>query len=163
VHAAAFWAARRGGEFKFMSSEVSREKPIDYALMARLLVDERERGGARCGCRPALVHSRRGPRHGRGSSAKGFVGAFLAGNAVAGARHRGVDLRHHARHEAAPASDRGRARAAHAAPSTRCAPRGRSPGGAQGVVRDGIMHALVERACRSCSAARSATTARSPT
>ena len=33
------------GEFKFMSSEVSREKPTDYAEMARVLVDERERGG----------------------------------------------------------------------------------------------------------------------
>jgi len=30
--------------FAFMSSEVSREKPIDYAHMARVLVDEKERG-----------------------------------------------------------------------------------------------------------------------
>ncbi|MGA9838691.1 MAG: hypothetical protein WBQ26_15360, partial [Gemmatimonadaceae bacterium] len=36
-----------GGEdqFQFMGSDVSREKPIDYALMARLLLDERDRGG----------------------------------------------------------------------------------------------------------------------
>ncbi|OYV73319.1 MAG: hypothetical protein B7Z72_02785, partial [Gemmatimonadetes bacterium 21-71-4] len=32
-------------QFQFMASDVSREKPIDYALMARLLVDERDRGG----------------------------------------------------------------------------------------------------------------------
>jgi len=72
-----------GGEFKFMSSEVSREKPIDYALMARLLVEERERRGYPVWVAgPALVHSRARAdmtwfvRH-------GFVGAFLAGNAVA--------------------------------------------------------------------------------
>src|SRR5690606_13924455 len=28
------------GEFRFMSSEVSREKPTDYGAIARLLVDE---------------------------------------------------------------------------------------------------------------------------
>ena len=32
-------------EFKFMTSMVSREKPIEYALMARLLIEERARGG----------------------------------------------------------------------------------------------------------------------
>src|SRR4051812_23845643 len=45
VHAAAFMDEGEGGEFKFMTSEVSREKPIDYSLMARLLVEERDRGG----------------------------------------------------------------------------------------------------------------------
>src|SRR5688500_19944711 len=45
VHAGAFLGEAAGGEFKFMSSEVSREKPIDYGLMARILVDERDRGG----------------------------------------------------------------------------------------------------------------------
>ncbi|MGH7633946.1 MAG: hypothetical protein ACRENC_09470, partial [Gemmatimonadaceae bacterium] len=45
VHAQAFLGDTGEGEFKFMSSEVSREKPIDYALMARLLIEERERGG----------------------------------------------------------------------------------------------------------------------
>lgn len=72
-----------GGEFKFMTSEVSREKPIDYSLMARLLVEERERGGYPVWVTgPALVHSRARTdmtwfiQH-------GFVGALLAGNAVA--------------------------------------------------------------------------------
>ena len=70
-------------EFKFMTSEVSREKPIDYALMARLLVDERERGGYPVWVTgPALVHSR--ARHDMSwFIANGFVGALLAGNAVA--------------------------------------------------------------------------------
>ncbi len=71
------------GEFKFMTSEVSREKPIDYSHMARLLVEERERGGYPVWVTgPALVHSRA-----RADMtwfiANGFVGALLAGNAVA--------------------------------------------------------------------------------
>jgi lysine-ketoglutarate reductase/saccharopine dehydrogenase-like protein (TIGR00300 family) len=84
VHASAFLGEGAGdGEFKFMSSEVSREKPIDYSLMARLLIDERERGGYPLWvCGPALVHSRA-----RNDMTwfiqNGFVGALLAGNAVA--------------------------------------------------------------------------------
>jgi lysine-ketoglutarate reductase/saccharopine dehydrogenase-like protein (TIGR00300 family) len=70
-------------EFKFMTSEVSREKPIDYALMARLLVDQRERGGYPIWVTgPALVHSR--ARNDMSwFIANSFVGALLAGNAVA--------------------------------------------------------------------------------
>ncbi len=72
-----------GGEFKFMSSEVSREKPIDYQQMALLLVEERARGGYPIWVTgPALVHSRA-----RSDMtwfiANGFVSALLAGNAVA--------------------------------------------------------------------------------
>jgi lysine-ketoglutarate reductase/saccharopine dehydrogenase-like protein (TIGR00300 family) len=69
--------------FTFMSSEVSREKPIDYAHMARLLIDEKARGGYPIWVTgPALVHSRA-----RSDMswfiANGYVGALLAGNAVA--------------------------------------------------------------------------------
>jgi lysine-ketoglutarate reductase/saccharopine dehydrogenase-like protein (TIGR00300 family) len=69
--------------FAFMSSEVSREKPIDYSQMARVLVDEKERGGYPIWVTgPALVHSRA-----RSDMswfiANGYVGALLAGNAVA--------------------------------------------------------------------------------
>jgi lysine-ketoglutarate reductase/saccharopine dehydrogenase-like protein (TIGR00300 family) len=83
VHAQAFLGDTGEGEFKFMSSEVSREKPIDYALMARLLIEERARGGYPIWVTgPALVHSRA-----RADMtwfiANGFVGALLAGNAVA--------------------------------------------------------------------------------
>ena len=83
VHAAAFLGDTGNGEFKFMSSEVSREKPIDYGLMARILVDERDRGGYPVWVTgPALVHSRA-----RNDMTwfiqNGFVGALLAGNAVA--------------------------------------------------------------------------------
>jgi lysine-ketoglutarate reductase/saccharopine dehydrogenase-like protein (TIGR00300 family) len=84
VHAGAFMEeVGSDGEFKFMVSEVSREKPIDYALMARILVDERDGGGYPIWvCGPALVHSRA-----RNDMVwfiqNGFVGALLAGNAVA--------------------------------------------------------------------------------
>jgi len=71
------------GDFHFMSSQVSREKPIDYGQLARMLVDERRRGGYVIWVTgPALVHSRARDnlvwfiRH-------GFVQALLAGNAVA--------------------------------------------------------------------------------
>jgi lysine-ketoglutarate reductase/saccharopine dehydrogenase-like protein (TIGR00300 family) len=69
--------------FTFMSSEVSREKPIDYSHMARLLIEEKERGGYPVWVTgPALVHSRA-----RADMswfiANGYVGALLAGNAVA--------------------------------------------------------------------------------
>ena len=69
--------------FRFMASEVSREKPIDYAHMARLLLAQRDRGGYVVWVTgPALVHSRA-----RADMVwfveQGFVGALLAGNAVA--------------------------------------------------------------------------------
>jgi lysine-ketoglutarate reductase/saccharopine dehydrogenase-like protein (TIGR00300 family) len=83
VYADAFLGDESEGEFKFMGSEVSREKPIDYGQMARLLIDERERGGYIIWVTgPALVHSRA-----RADMTwfvdNGFVNALLAGNAVA--------------------------------------------------------------------------------
>jgi lysine-ketoglutarate reductase/saccharopine dehydrogenase-like protein (TIGR00300 family) len=83
VDVAGFLGEKEDGEFKFMASEVSREKPIDYALMARLLIEERSRGGYTVWVTgPALVHSRA-----RNDMVwfiqNGFVSALLAGNAVA--------------------------------------------------------------------------------
>jgi lysine-ketoglutarate reductase/saccharopine dehydrogenase-like protein (TIGR00300 family) len=82
VHTASFLGEEEG-EFKFMMSEVSREKPIDYALMAHILLEERDRGGYPIWVTgPALVHSRA-----RADMVwfieHGFVSALLAGNAVA--------------------------------------------------------------------------------
>jgi lysine-ketoglutarate reductase/saccharopine dehydrogenase-like protein (TIGR00300 family) len=76
-------AEEHDGEFSFMTSEVSREKPIDYVQMARLLIEQRDTGGYPVWVAgPALVHSRA-----RADMswfiANGFVGAMLAGNAVA--------------------------------------------------------------------------------
>ena len=83
VHAAAFMGDEVEGEFQFMSSEVSREKPIDYGMMASILVDERDRGGYPIWVTgPALVHSRARMDMSWFIS-NGFVGALLAGNAVA--------------------------------------------------------------------------------
>ena len=66
-----------------MTSTVSREKPIPYALMAKLLIEERDKGGYPIWVAgPALVHARA-----RNDLTwfiqNGFVGALLAGNAVA--------------------------------------------------------------------------------
>src|SRR5688500_11588327 len=82
VHTSSFLADEEG-EFKFMTSEVSREKPIDYSLMAKILIEERDRGGYPIWVTgPALVHSRA-----RADMTwfieNGFVSALLAGNAVA--------------------------------------------------------------------------------
>jgi lysine-ketoglutarate reductase/saccharopine dehydrogenase-like protein (TIGR00300 family) len=84
VHARGFVAdGEAQGDFHFMSSQVSREKPIDYPMIARMLVDEKRRGGYVVWVTgPAVVHSRA-----RDNLVwfirNGFVQAFLAGNAVA--------------------------------------------------------------------------------
>ncbi len=68
VHVGSFLADEEG-EFKFMTSEVSRERPIDYSLMAKILIAERDRGGYPIWVTgPALVHSRARARTWSGSS-----------------------------------------------------------------------------------------------
>jgi lysine-ketoglutarate reductase/saccharopine dehydrogenase-like protein (TIGR00300 family) len=69
-------------EFQFMRSEVSREKPVDYATMAELLHQERDRGGHIVWVLgPAVLHAR-----GRDVVTwfieQGFVGAIMGGNAI---------------------------------------------------------------------------------
>jgi lysine-ketoglutarate reductase/saccharopine dehydrogenase-like protein (TIGR00300 family) len=84
VHARGFVAEGGAhGDFHFMSSQVSREKPIDYRQIARMLVEEKRRGGYVLWVTgPALVHSRA-----RDNMVwfirNGYVQALLAGNAVA--------------------------------------------------------------------------------
>lgn len=84
VHARGFSGEEGpGGDFHFMSSTVSREKPIDYTQIARMLVEEKRRGGYVLWVTgPALVHSRA-----RDNLVwfirNGYVQALLAGNAVA--------------------------------------------------------------------------------
>jgi lysine-ketoglutarate reductase/saccharopine dehydrogenase-like protein (TIGR00300 family) len=146
VHATGFLSgdAAGEGEFKFMSSEVSREKPTDYVQMARLLVEERRRGGHVIWVvGPAVLHSR-----GRDTLAwfvrEGYVGALLGGNAVAvhdiesdtmgttlGMNHRGFPVEGgHAFHMRAINRVR-------AAGSIRAAVE-------EGVITSGVMHALVQ-------------------
>lgn len=145
VWADAFLGPHAGSEFSFMSSEVSREKPIDYAQMARILLDDRARGGYPVWVAgPALVHSRA-----RSDFVwfiqNGFVGALLAGNAVAvhdieaslygttlGMSRTGeVTVGGHAMHMRAINQVRAAGSIAAAV--------------SQGIITDGIMHACVMR------------------
>lgn len=143
VHSDAFLGDSAEGEFKFMTSEVSREKPIDYALMARLLVEERERKGYPIWVTgPALVHSRARTDM-TWFIANGFVGALLAGNAVAvhdiEASIFGTTLGMTGSGEASTGGHGLHMRAINkvrAAGSIENAVR-------QGIIRDGIMHACV--------------------
>ncbi len=71
-----------GEEFQFMSSQVSREKPVDYENIAAIMRSERDRGGHIVWVvGPAVLHSR-----GRDVVTwfieNGYVHALLAGNAV---------------------------------------------------------------------------------
>jgi lysine-ketoglutarate reductase/saccharopine dehydrogenase-like protein (TIGR00300 family) len=82
VHAGAFLRDARADEFQFMRSEVSREKPVDYAEMARLLRAEKQRGGHIVWVLgPAVLHAR-----GRDTITwfveNGYVNALLGGNAI---------------------------------------------------------------------------------
>jgi len=84
VHAEGFLGgAHSANEFRFMQTEVSRERPVDYATLAALLGEERTAGGMIVWVvGPALVHARARQdliwfiEH-------GYVGALLGGNAVA--------------------------------------------------------------------------------
>ncbi len=83
VHATGFFEDEgQATEFQFMRSEVSREKPVDYAQMAELLKAERDRGGHIVWVvGPAVLHAR-----GRDIITwfveHGFVSALLGGNAL---------------------------------------------------------------------------------
>lgn len=144
VHARPFFGTGGEGEFQFMGSAVSREKPIDYAQMARLLVDERDGGYPVWVVGPALVHARA-----RADFVwfieQGFVGALLAGNAVAvhdvEASMFGTTL---GMTEAGEASRGGHGLHMRAINRVRAAG-SLARAVEQGVLRDGIMHACVRR------------------
>src|SRR5881396_5371 len=84
VHAEGFLGgSHSANEFGFMQTEVSRERPVDYAVLAQLLGEEKQRGGKILWVvGPALVHARA-----RDDMIwfirNGYVQAFLGGNAVA--------------------------------------------------------------------------------
>jgi len=84
VHTEGFLAGRHSAnEFRFMQTEVSRERPVDYAVLAQLFGEEKEQGGKIVWViGPALVHARA-----REDMVwfieQGYVGALLGGNAVA--------------------------------------------------------------------------------
>ena len=144
VHADAFLGDSAEGEFKFMTSEVSREKPIDYSLMARILIDERDLGGYPVWVTgPALVHSRA-----RADMVwfirNGFVAALLAGNAVA--VH---DIEASIFGTTLGMSGTGQATSGGHGLHMRAINKVRAAGSIQaaveqGIIRDGIMHACVQ-------------------
>ena len=84
VHAEGFiGGGSANDEFRFMSTEVSRERPVNYDELAAGLVAQRRRGGYMVWVvGPALVHSRARADF-EWFITNGFVQAVLAGNAVA--------------------------------------------------------------------------------
>ena len=138
-------AAEEAGEndFKFMSSDVSREKPVDYQEMARLLVRERAEGGHVVWVvGPAVLHSR-----GRDTFAwfvkNGYVNAMMGGNAVA--VH---DIEHAMLGTTLGMDTKGRPVQGGHAFHMRAINRVRADGSIAasvkaGHIRDGVMHALV--------------------
>lgn len=83
VHTHGFHRPSSANEFSFMGTVVSRERPIDYPQMARLLIQERERKGYVVWVvGPAIVHARARAEF-VWFVEHGFVNVLLAGNAVA--------------------------------------------------------------------------------
>ena len=84
VHAQGFLGGGHGAnEFRFMSTEVSRERPVNYEELAERLGEEKRRGGYLVWVvGPALVHSRARADF-EWFIGNGYVQAVLAGNAVA--------------------------------------------------------------------------------
>ena len=84
VHAEGFLGgSHSANEFRFMQTEVSRERPADYGLLAQLLGEEKQRGGKTLWVvGPALVHAR-AREDLIWFIRNGYVSALLGGNAVA--------------------------------------------------------------------------------
>jgi lysine-ketoglutarate reductase/saccharopine dehydrogenase-like protein (TIGR00300 family) len=84
VHAEGFLGKTYGAnEFQFMGTEVSRERPVNYNDLARRLQEEKSRHGYVLWITgPALVHSR-ARNDFEWLIRNGYVQAVLAGNAVA--------------------------------------------------------------------------------
>jgi len=85
VHTAGFLGGAHSAneEFRFMSTEVSRERPVNYEELAARLVEERANGGYLLWVAgPALVHSRARADF-EWFIRNGFVQAVQVGNAVA--------------------------------------------------------------------------------
>jgi lysine-ketoglutarate reductase/saccharopine dehydrogenase-like protein (TIGR00300 family) len=84
VHGERFLGGGHGlNEFRFMSTEVSRERPVNYEELAARVGEEKRRGGYLVWVvGPALVHSRARADF-EWFIRNGYVQAVLAGNAVA--------------------------------------------------------------------------------
>lgn len=84
VHAEGFLGGTHSpNEFRFMATEVSRERPVDYSVLAQLLGEEKQRGGKILWViGPALVHAR-AREDMIWFVENGYCNTLLGGNAVA--------------------------------------------------------------------------------
>jgi lysine-ketoglutarate reductase/saccharopine dehydrogenase-like protein (TIGR00300 family) len=84
VHVEGFLGGTRSpNEFRFMATEVSRERPVDYSVLAQLLGEEKQRGGKMLWViGPALVHAR-AREDMIWFIENGYVSTLFGGNAVA--------------------------------------------------------------------------------
>jgi len=84
VHVEGFLGGTRSpNEFRFMAADVSRERPVDYSVLAQLLGEEKERGGKILWViGPALVHAR-AREDMIWFIENGYCQTLLGGNAVA--------------------------------------------------------------------------------
>jgi len=84
VHVEGFLGGTRSpNEFRFMAAEVSRERPVDYSVLAQLLGEEKARAGKILWViGPALVHSR-AREDMIWFIENGYVSTLFGGNAVA--------------------------------------------------------------------------------
>lgn len=146
VHTEGFLSGTRSpNEFRFMQTEVSRERPVDYGVLAQLLGEEKERGGRILWViGPALVHAR-AREDMIWFIENGYCNALLGGNAVAvhdlEAAIFGTTLGMSSSGEGVEGGHALHMRAINAvrrAGSIEAAVRG-------GIVTSGIMHALVTR------------------
>ena len=144
VHAEGFLGGgHSANEFGFMQTAVSRERPVDYTALAELLGEEKQRGGTIVWVvGPALVHARA-----RADMIwfiqSGYVQALLGGNAVAvhdlEAAIFGTTLGMSSSGEGVEGGHSLHMRAINAVRRAG----GIRPAVEQGIVRSGIMHALV--------------------
>lgn len=146
VHSAGFLGgALSANEFRFMSAEVSRERPVNYEDIALRVEEERRRSGYLVWVvGPALVHSR-ARQDFEWFIGNGYVQAVLIGNAVAvhdiEAAIYGTTL---GMTNTGQAADQGHS--LHMRAINRIRAEGSIEAAvARGVVPNGIMHALVTR------------------
>lgn len=145
VHAHGFHRPTSANEFAFMGTVVSRERPIDYPQMARVLLEQRDRGGYIVWVvGPAIVHARARAEF-VWFIERGFVHALLAGNAVAvhdiEASIFGTSLGVEASGESVEGGH-----SLHLRAINRVRAAGSIPAAVeQGIISNGIMHALVRR------------------
>ncbi|HEX5831887.1 MAG TPA: hypothetical protein VFY16_12980, partial [Gemmatimonadaceae bacterium] len=138
-------SASLNDEFRFMSTEVSRERPVNYEELATKLVDARRgKGYLVWVVGPALVHSRARADF-QWFIEQGYVQAVLAGNAVA--VH---DIEASIFGTTLGMSHAGEATAGGHGLHMRAINKVRAAGSIaraveQGIVTDGIMHACVTR------------------